>query len=282
MASLKTENLKISSEAQQQQTHLHRRKPVSRETKHRSITLVTLISLLAVWTLVSVMAWVDPLFLPSPMIVLERFYDLFSHGYMGIDLWAHIAASLMRMGVALIAAIVIAIPVGIAIGRHPSIAAVLDPIIEFYRPIPPLAYLPLIVIWFGIGEFSKTILIYLAIFAPIVIATASGVRGVDQSKIRAAQSLGASPKQIIQHIVLPSALPSILTGIRIGLGVGWSTLVAAELVGASEGLGFMVQSSSQLLATDVVVVGILLIAIIALTLEMGLRHLQKKWVPWDR
>lgn len=282
MASSKIQNLKISSEAQQQQTHLHRPKPVSRETKHRSITLVTLISLLAVWTLVSVMAWVDPLFLPSPMIVLERFYDLFSHGYMGIDLWAHIAASLMRMGVALIAAIVIAIPVGIAIGRHPSIAAVLDPIIEFYRPIPPLAYLPLIVIWFGIGEFSKTILIYLAIFAPIVIATASGVRGVDQAKIRAAQSLGASPKQIIQHVVLPSALPSILTGIRIGLGVGWSTLVAAELVGASEGLGFMVQSSSQLLATDVVVVGILLIAIIALALEMGLRHLQKKWVPWDR
>ena len=255
---------------------------VPREVNITLISSFTIITLIAIWWLVTTLGWIDALFLPSPTAVLQRFNDLFSNGYMSISLWSHIGASLGRIGTALIAAVITAIPVGIAIGRNKIVRGILDPIIEFYRPIPPLAYLPLIVIWCGIGELSKVLLIYLAIFAPIVIATATGVRSVDQAKIRAAQSLGASPMQIIKHVVLPSSLPSILTGIRIGLGVGWSTLVAAELVGASEGLGFMVQSSSQLLATDVVIVGILIIAVIAFILEIGLRRLQRKLVPWDK
>lgn len=255
---------------------------VPREVNITLISSMTIVVLLAIWWFVTAVGWIDALFLPSPVAVLDRLQDLMTNGYMSISLWSHIGASLGRIGTALIAAVITAIPVGIAIGRNKVIRGVVDPIIEFYRPIPPLAYLPLIVIWCGIGELSKVLLIYLAIFAPIVIATATGVRSVDQAKIRAAQSLGATPLQIIQHVVLPSALPGILTGIRIGLGVGWSTLVAAELVGASEGLGFMVQSSSQLLATDVVIVGILIIAVIAFALEIGLRRLQKKLVPWDK
>ena len=137
-----------------------------------------------------------------------------------------------------------------------------------------------IVIWCGIGELSKVLLIYLAIFAPVAIATATGVRNVDPTKLRAAQSLGATPAQLIRHVILPSALPDILTGIRIGLGVGWSTLVAAELIAATEGLGFMVQSAAQFLVTDVVILGILVIALIAFALELGLRALQRKLVPW--
>jgi taurine transport system permease protein len=255
---------------------------VPREVNITLISSMTIVVLIAIWWLVTAFGWIDALFLPSPVAVLDRLKDLIANGYMSISLWSHIGASLGRIGIALIAAVITAIPVGIAIGRNKVIRGVVDPIIEFYRPIPPLAYLPLIVIWCGIGELSKVLLIYLAIFAPIVIATSTGVRSVDQAKIRAAQSLGATPLQIIKHVVLPSALPSILTGIRIGLGVGWSTLVAAELVGASEGLGFMVQSSSQLLATDVVIVGILIIAVIAFALEIGLRRLQKKLVPWDK
>lgn len=255
---------------------------VPREVNITLISSMTIVVLLAIWWCVTALGWIDALFLPSPGAVLDRLQDLMANGYMSISLWSHIGASLGRIGTALVAAVITAIPVGIAIGRNKVIRGVVDPIIEFYRPIPPLAYLPLIVIWCGIGELSKVLLIYLAIFAPIVIATATGVRSVDQAKIRAAQSLGATPLQMIKYVVLPSSLPSILTGIRIGLGVGWSTLVAAELVGASEGLGFMVQSSSQLLATDVVIVGILIIAVIAFTLEIGLRRLQKKLVPWDK
>lgn len=274
-------NIKISrwSNAQQSQPQLP--SLVSRETHARWVSLLSILVIGLIWWWVTAQQWIDELFLPSPKIVLERLQNLFANGYMGIALSEHVFASLGRIGLALVAAILTAIPLGIAMGKSRRVAAIFDPIIEFYRPIPPLAYLPLIVIWCGIGELSKVLLIFLAIFAPIVIATATGVRSVDQAKIRAAQSLGANQAQIIQHVILPSALPNILTGIRIGLGVGWSTLVAAELVGASEGLGFMVQSSSQLLATDVVVIGIFIIALIACFLEVGLRYLQKRWTPWQ-
>lgn len=246
----------------------------------RWISALTLGSLLLVWWLVTAAGWVEPLFLPAPGDILAKAWVLLTQGYMDASLWQHLGASLGRIGVALLAATLTAIPVGIAIGYNRVARGILDPLIEFYRPIPPLAYLPLIVIWCGIGELSKVLLIYLAIFAPIAIATATGVRTVDPAKLRAAQSLGASKVQLIRHVILPSALPDILTGIRIGLGVGWSTLVAAELIAATSGLGFMVQSAAQFLVTDVVVLGILLIALIAFALEMGLRALQRRLVPW--
>ncbi|MGG7600096.1 taurine ABC transporter permease TauC [Pseudomonas sp. WC1] len=246
----------------------------------RWISALTLASLLLVWWLVTTAGWIEPLFLPSPADILAKGWTLLTQGYMDASLWQHLGASLGRIGLALLAATLTAIPVGIAIGYNRVARGILDPLIEFYRPIPPLAYLPLIVIWCGIGELSKVLLIYLAIFAPIAIATATGVRTVDPAKLRAAQSLGASKIQLIRHVILPSALPDILTGIRIGLGVGWSTLVAAELIAATSGLGFMVQSAAQFLVTDVVVLGILLIALIAFALEMGLRALQRKLVPW--
>lgn len=246
----------------------------------RWISALTLAALLLTWWLVTAAGWIEPLFLPSPGDILARAWTLLTQGYMDASLWQHLGASLGRIGLALVAATLSAIPVGIAIGYNRVARGILDPLIEFYRPIPPLAYLPLIVIWCGIGELSKVLLIYLAIFAPIAIATATGVRTVDPAKLRAAQSLGATKAQLIRHVILPSALPDILTGIRIGLGVGWSTLVAAELIAATSGLGFMVQSAAQFLVTDVVVLGILLIALIAFALEMGLRALQRKLVPW--
>jgi len=251
-----------------------------RQLSTRWISTLTLASLLLVWWLVTAAGWIEPLFLPSPGDILARAWTLLTQGYMDASLWQHLGASLGRIGLALVAATLTAIPVGIAIGYNRVARGILDPLIEFYRPIPPLAYLPLIVIWCGIGELSKVLLIYLAIFAPIAIATATGVRTVDPTKLRAAQSLGATRAQLIRHVILPSALPDILTGIRIGLGVGWSTLVAAELIAATSGLGFMVQSASQFLVTDVVVLGILLIALIAFALEMSLRALQRKLVPW--
>ncbi|MCI3912863.1 taurine ABC transporter permease TauC [Pseudomonas viridiflava] len=246
----------------------------------RAISLVTLVVLLALWWAVTAVEWIEPLFLPPPSAVLEKAWLLLTKGYMDSTLWQHLGASLQRIGLGLGAAILTAIPVGIAIGHNRIAQGILDPLIEFYRPIPPLAYLPLIVIWFGIGEFSKVLLIYLAIFAPIAIATATGVRTVDPVRVRAAQSLGATRWQLIRHVILPSALPDILTGIRIGLGVGWSTLVAAELIAATSGLGFMVQSAAQFLVTDVVVLGILVIAIIAFAMELSLRALQRRLVPW--
>jgi taurine transport system permease protein len=256
------------------------RQPSSFHVSTRTISVLTLAVLLASWWLVTAFEWVEPLFLPPPSAVLEKAWLLMTKGYMDSTLWQHLEASLQRIGLALFFAVLTAIPVGIAIGHNRIARGIFDPLIEFYRPVPPLAYLPLIVIWCGIGEFSKVLLIYLAIFAPVAIATATGVRTVDKTKLRAAQSLGANRWQLIRHVILPSALPDILTGVRIGLGVGWSTLVAAELIAATSSLGFMVQSAAQFLVTDVVVLGILVIALIAFALEMGLRALQRKLVPW--
>ena len=251
-----------------------------RELSLLTISSLSIASLLWLWWAVTSAGLIEPLFLPSPQAVLARGWQLLGEGYMNASLWQHLGASLGRIGLGLLAAVLTAVPLGIAIGRHRIARGIFDPLIEFYRPIPPLAYLPLIVIWCGIGELSKVLLIYLAIFAPVAIATATGVRNVDPTKLRAAQSLGATQAQLIRHVILPSALPDILTGIRIGLGVGWSTLVAAELIAATEGLGFMVQSAAQFLVTDVVILGILVIALIAFALELGLRALQRKLVPW--
>ena len=254
--------------------------PVRRSLSTRWISLLTLVALLIIWWAVTATGVIEPLFLPPPSAVLQKGWLLATTGYMDSTLWQHLSASLSRIGLGLGFAVLTAVPVGIAIGSSRIARGILDPLIEFYRPIPPLAYLPLIVIWCGIGELSKVLLIYLAIFAPIAIATATGVRTVDPAKLRAAQSLGATRAQLIRHVILPSALPDILTGVRIGLGVGWSTLVAAELIAATSGLGFMVQSAAQFLVTDVVVLGILVIALIAFAMEMSLRALQRKLVPW--
>ncbi|WP_054180524.1 taurine ABC transporter permease TauC [Trabulsiella odontotermitis] len=261
-----------------------RRLPVAwRWPFSRQLTLsaATLLVLLALWWGVTALQLISPLFLPPPAQVLQKLITIAGpQGFMDATLWQHLAASLTRILVALLAAVVLGIPVGIAMGLSPTIRGILDPLIELYRPVPPLAYLPLMVIWFGIGETSKILLIYLAIFAPVAMSALAGVKSAQQVRIRAAQALGASRWQVLWLVILPGALPEILTGLRIGLGVGWSTLVAAELIAATRGLGFMVQSAGEFLATDVVLAGIAVIAVIAFVLELGLRALQRRLTPW--
>ena len=252
--------------------------PFSRQI---TLSLGTLTVILAIWWTVAALQLISPLFLPSPGLVLQKLITIAGpQGFMDATLWQHLAASLTRIVIALLAAVLLGVPVGIAMGLSPTVRGILDPIIELYRPVPPLAYLPLMVIWFGIGETSKILLIYLAIFAPVAMSALAGVKSAQQVRIRAAQSLGASRIQVLWFVILPGALPEILTGLRIGLGVGWSTLVAAELIAATRGLGFMVQSAGEFLATDVVLAGIAVIAIIAFLLELGLRALQRRLTPW--
>ncbi|MCX5577924.1 ABC transporter permease subunit [Kaistia terrae] len=241
---------------------------------------LTIIALLLAWTVAAHFKLVSALFLPSPFEAGRAFLRVASEGFVDATLWQHLSASLGRVFAALVATTLIAVPIGFSIGASPIGRGIFDPIIEFLRPIPPLAYLPLVIIWFGIGEPSKVLIIGISMLAPIVISTASGVKGVDTDRVNAARSLGATRAQLVRHVVLPSALPSILTGIRIALGVGWSTLVAAELVAASRGLGFMIQSAAQFLVTDVVLMGILVIAAVAVALEAVLRWIERRLVPW--
>lgn len=247
-----------------------------------TLSALSLLVLLFVWWSVTALGLIAPLFLPSPQQVVSKLLLVAGpQRFMDATLWQHLSASLTRMLIALTAAAAIGIPVGIAMGISPVVRALIDPLIELYRPVPPLAYLPLMVIWFGIGETSKILLIYLAIFAPVVLSTVAGVRHAQQVRLRAAASLGATRWQQLRWVILPGALPEILTGLRIGLGVGWSTLVAAELIAATRGLGFMVQSAGEFLATDVVLAGIAVIAVIAFGLELSLRALQRRLTPWN-
>jgi taurine transport system permease protein len=152
--------------------------------------------------------------------------------------------------------------------------------IDIYWGLPPLAYLPLLIIWLGIGESSKILLLSLSAFAPICYAAQAGVRSVPQERINAAQSLGANTFQLFTTIVLPSALPEILTGLRIAIGATLSTLVAAELIAAQSGVGYMIMSAANFLATDVVFVGLIVIAIFAFAFTAAMRFLEKQLVPW--
>ncbi|MCW5707522.1 ABC transporter permease subunit [Shinella sp.] len=256
------------------------RPPKARPLPVVVISAITIGVIIAAWGLASAYALVSPVFLPSPRQVVLALYNLVVTGFVDATLAEHVGASLYRIFGALIASILIGIPAGIAIGTSRLGRGILDPIVEFLRPLPPLAYLPLIIIWVGIGEASKITVIALSMLPSIILSTSAGVRGVSKDHVNAARSLGASRRQVLREVVLPSAVPSILTGVRIALGAGWTTLVAAELVAATSGIGFMIQSAAQFLVTDIVIAGIVVIALIAILLEYVARQIERRLVPW--
>lgn len=244
------------------------------------ISVLTALVLIALWFLVTGMGWVKPLFLPSPFAVYGKFISAMTEGVANSTLIEHTRASLTRVFGAFFLACLTAIPIGIWMGVSRVARGLFDPIIEFYRPLPPLAYLPLVIIWLGIGEFPKIFLIFLAIFAPMAIAARSGVKSVSIEQIHAAYAMGASRSQIVWHVIMKAALPEIFTGMRIGIGVGWTTLVAAEMVAADRGLGFMVLNAAQYLASDTVIMGIIVIGIFAFAFDLLVRYLEKLLIPW--
>ncbi|PRX36533.1 taurine transport system permease protein [Paraburkholderia sp. BL18I3N2] len=243
-------------------------------------SLITVAAFIALWFAATNLHWIKPLFLPSPQAVYAKFIYVATEGFANSTLAQHTGISLLRVFGAFALACVTAIPVGVMMGVSRFARGVFDPPIEFYRPLPPLAYLPLIIIWFGIGEFSKVLLIYLAIFAPLAIAARAGVRSVSIEQIHAAYSMGASRTQVVLYVILKSAMPEIFTGMRIGIGVGWTTLVAAEMVASTSGLGFMVLNAAEFLASDVVIMGIIVIGFFALCFDLLMRYIERVLVPW--
>ena len=244
------------------------------------ISLATAIILIALWFLVTQAGWIKPLFLPSPLAVWDKFVLALTEGVSNSTLTEHTLASLSRVVGAFLLALVLAVPVGILMGVNRVVRGLCDPIIEFYRPLPPLAYLPLIIIWLGIGEFPKVFLIFLAIFAPMAIAARAGVRSVSIEQIHAAYAMGGSRRQVISQVILKAAMPEIFTGMRIGIGVGWTTLVAAEMIAANRGLGFMVLNAAENLESDTVIMGIIIIGIFAFAFDLLIRYLEKVLIPW--
>ncbi len=251
------------------------------EGSNTLISIVTVCGLLLLWWLATHLGWIRDIFLPTPEKIFTSFGEAWRGDIQGgRPLSEHFWWSLYRVFAAFLLACVTAVPIGIAMGVSRIARGIFDPPIEFYRPLPPLAYLPLIVIWFGIDETAKIVLIYLACFAPLAMAARAGVRSVTIEQINAAYSMGASKWQVIFHVIIPAALPEILTGMRIAIGFGWTTLVAAEMVAATVGLGQMVLNASNFLRTDVVIMGILVIGGVAYAFDLLMRYVERWLVPW--
>jgi taurine transport system permease protein len=244
------------------------------------MNVASIASFLAAWWIATHFGWIKPLFLPKPEAIWGAFLQAIDGDLDGHTLWVHFGWSVGRVFAAFALAVAIGVPVGVAMGVSRYARGFFDPPIEFYRPLPPLAYLPLMIVWFGIGELAKIILLFLAIFAPVALSARAGVKSVSQEQIQAARSMGASYGQVIRHVILPGALPEILVGLRIGMGVGWTTLVAAEMVAADAGLGKMVFNAANFLRTDVVVLGILVIGFVAYAFEMLMRWIERRAAPW--
>ncbi len=218
--------------------------------------------------------------LPSPENVLKAVNELATDGWRQNTLQAHTWASLERVLIGLLLGVFVGVPIGLAMGLSSFWKSLFDPIVEGFRPIPPLAFVPLLIIWFGIGETSKITLLFFAALWIMIIGARSGVLSVKLSKVHAAYSLGASRSQVLTRVILPNALPEILTAVRVSLGVCWGTLVAAEIVAATEGLGFMIWDAQKKLRMDVVVVGIIVIGLMGVLLDLAMRKLESWLIPW--
>ena len=222
----------------------------------------------------------EPVWLPPPETVWSRFIEVARDGYQNFSLWEHLFWSLYRVIVGFVLGAIVGIPLGYAVGLSNWFRGWFDPIVEFMRPVPPLALIPLVIIWAGIGEAGKIILLFLAALWIMTIAARSGVSGVNISKVRAAFSLGASKWQVLRHVIIPNSLPEIFTGARVAMGVCWGTVVAAELVAAEKGAGMMIMVASRFQLTDVVIMGIILIGVIGYGIDILMRKAENWLIPW--
>lgn len=247
----------------------------------RSAGVLGLAGFFGLWQLVStvVLPRVDAnlvTLMPPPTAVVAAAWELILSGELAKHFWA----SLKRELIAFVYAST-AIPIGILMGWSKTAQSLLEPVFEMLRPIPPIAWIPLAILWFGIGDLQNQFIIFLGIFFPLLINTIAGVKNVEHNVVRAARCLGASELDVLLKVVFRAAMPQIITGIRVGLGVGWMALVAAELVGATSGLGWLISDARSVLRTDIILVGMVSIGAAGLLIDQGLRWVARKMLPWS-
>jgi len=240
-----------------------------------------LMTFFAIWQLISavVLPRIDAnlvTLMPPPTEVIKAAAALVLSG----ELLKHFLTSLQREAIAFAYAC-IAIPLGVLMGWSKTVQNLMEPVFEMLRPIPPIAWIPLAILWFGISDFQNQFIIFLGIFFPLLINTITGVKNVEYNIVRAARCLGASERAVLVKVVFRAALPQIVTGIRVGLGVGWMALVAAELVGATSGLGWLISDARSVLRTDIILVGMISIGVAGLLIDQGLRWVARKLLPWS-
>jgi taurine transport system permease protein len=244
------------------------------------LTSGTWLAVFLFWLLITSTGLAASVMVPSPQAVLRTFIGVVRNGYNNDPLWLHLGVSFKRLFLAFVLAIATGIPLGLLSGYSSKVRAVVDSIVQFYRPLPPLAYYTLLILWLGIDDKSKVTLLYLAALAPIYVSCVSAVTRINRNYLLSAQSLGAGKKQIFCHIVLPACLPEIFTGLRTAIGVAYTTLVAAEMVAATSGIGWMVIDASRYLKSDVMFVGIIIMGITGVLIDGMMRLAEKKIVFW--
>jgi taurine transport system permease protein len=252
--------------------------------RHWPITIfasaASLSAVVGVWWFLASVIVREEILVPTPPAVMHRFVTLTTGNSGDLQFWPNAWISLERVMIGWAIAIVGGVLVGLAMAGNRYIRALLDPLIEFGRPIPPLAYAPLLVIWFGIGELSKVVILVLAAFPVVVIGTVASIRNIDESWRRAALTLGASQMYVMRRVIFRAALPEIFTAMRITSGLCWGTIVAAELIASSSGLGWMILQASRFLDTETVFVGIVAIGALAFLMDRAIRLAEAWIVPW--
>jgi NitT/TauT family transport system permease protein len=231
---------------------------------------------LAGWAWLSASAGVNPVFLPGPLKVLARIHTWWTED----DLLGDTAISTLRVFLGWALSVVVAVPIGLFIGTWRSVQALLEPLTDFVRYMPAVAFVPLVMLWVGIDESAKIAIIFLGSFFQMVLMVAEDVRRVPLAQIEAAQTMGATRREVLERVIFPSAKPALLDTLRISMGCAWTYLVVAELVAANSGLGFSILKAQRFLQTDKIFAGILLIGLIGLVIDQLFRLLHRKVFPW--
>jgi sulfonate transport system permease protein len=235
-----------------------------------------LIILVVAWQALSDSGFIPPIILPSPMKVAAAFWDLAKSGV----IFKHIGISVLRVLEGFGIAAILGLGLGIAIGLSRTLDRMTGLIIQIIKPIPPIAWIPLAILWFGIGEQSKVYIIFLGAFFPVIINTIDGIRQTDHKLVEVARVLEISRGKFIRKVVLPGAFPAIMSGLRVGLMVAWMCVVAAELIAASSGVGYLIMDARQLSQSDVVLVGMITIGVIGKLMDSLISALEKRLIRW--
>lgn len=238
--------------------------------------VLSISGIVGLWQLATGLGWINPVLLPSPLDIARAFWTSLMDG----TLLQNVIASLVRVVEGFLLAFVVAVPMGVAMGLSRTLGGLCDPLLELLRPIPPIAVIPLAILWFGIGEFSKVWIIAYGAFFPILLNTMAGFREVERAQVRAAQALGANRYHIFRDVVLRSALPFVIVGARLGMSMAFIVLVAAELIASSSGLGFMISDARYKFRTDEMFLGMACIGALGFGLNVLLRATERRLLRW--
>lgn len=245
----------------------------------RRIALVATPWILVVllWWGIAVSGLINPSLVPTPPKVAERFWQLLTTGKLPID----ILMSTQRVFFGVTLGIVVAVPVGFVLGWYRNVHMFIDPLLNFFRALPPIALIPLVIVYFGIGEPAKIIILFYASFFAGVIVMYEGIAQISPLYVRVSRTLGATDSEIFRKVIVPLTIPHMLTATRVALGVAWATLVASELIAAQQGLGALIQNASSFFQLDIIYVGIICIGLIALCMDLALRAISRRLVAWQ-